>query len=90
MTYEEKAATIYAAICECFNKESELLCPLQLTDIDNDFFEGGVTALHMLYQKVTGDESRDIFDFVGMLNKVIMQNYMERNGCKLEEARTWH
>lgn len=84
MTHEEKAATIYTAICECFNEESKILCPLRLTDIDNDFFEGGVIALHALYRRVTGDESHDIFDFVATVNKVIMQNYMERNGCKLE------
>lgn len=82
----KKAAVIYAAICECFNEENGTGCHFELTDIDNDFFEGSVVALHMLYQKVTGDEQHDIFDFVAMLNKVIMQNYMQRNGCKLEEA----
>ena len=77
MKTAEQAAMIYSAIIECFNEESDLPYHLKIEDIDEHFFEASVSALKVLYQKVSHEEV-DIIDFIGVLNKVVFQGLLEK------------
>ena len=80
MTTEEQAVMLYFAIHECFKKdddESTFPFHMDISDIGVNFFEAGVKALHLFYQKVTGDESKDLIDFTAFLTKAVFQGLME-------------
>jgi hypothetical protein len=77
MKTEEQAAMIYTAIIQCFSEDNELGFHIKTADVEANFFEAGVLALQMLYQRLTGNE-QDIIDFIGVLNKVVIQGLLEK------------
>lgn len=78
MKTEEQAAMIYTAIIQCFKEDNDLGMRIKVEDIEANFFEAAVLALQMLYQRITGSD-QDAVDFVGILNKVVVQGLLESN-----------
>lgn len=50
---------------------------LELTDLNTEFFECAVCALNLIYRRITGDEI-DNLDFIGKLNKIVVQGILEK------------
>lgn len=86
MSREEKAAMLYMAICSCFKEDNEIGMSMSMDDMEADFFEAAVASLHLLWKRITG-ESPDILDFMGILNKIVVQGLLERNVTATEDAK---
>lgn len=86
MSHEEKAAMLYMAICRCFKEDNEIGMSMSMDDMEADFFEAAVAALQLIYQRVTGEE-QDILDFIGILNKIVVQGLLERNVTATEDTK---
>lgn len=84
MEFENKVLTIYKGLISCLDPDNENFTPLEVKDIDAEFFAGGVHALFLLYTKVTRDDSMDVIDFMALLNKCVVQRLL-MNNTKVEE-----
>ena len=86
MTIEEKALHFFAAISDVYkdeeNRELETFSKLELpVDDANDDVTAMLIAFQFVVQRLTGDDG-DLIDFTHILNKLAVQNVLEKRDAK--------
>lgn len=86
MTIEEKALHFFAAISDVYkdeeNRELETFSKLELpVDDANDDITAMLIAFQFVVQRLTGYDG-DLIDFTHILNKLAVQNVLEKRDAK--------
>lgn len=90
--HEQKCLTFITALQDCYRDEEDrelnMVGKLELSDEElTDDFYAMLQAFYVLYVHCTGDKNMDLLGFTHLLNRLVVQNEIEKGFGTLEDEK---